>query len=316
MTLPLRNRVVLLCAPPLLLLVAASGALLVHMRTLSAVLLVLGLVASVYAAVCALLAARSLERFIAAMLTAFHSADKTGELRSWSETHSTLQELQELAEGYQHAAAAVRAVQERRRQAYVQSVGSLALALDARDPSTAGHSRRVSDSACAVGRAMGLPAQQMERLRVGAVLHDIGKIAVTDAILQKEGPLTDDEMTIVQRHPRVGRDILESVQGFNDYLDAVEQHHENWDGTGYPKGLRGEAITVEARIIHVADAYDAMTTNRCYRKGMSHEVAIRILWSCSGTQFDPTVVSLFAALPEDMLEHMRAVVAGEPMGEA
>ena len=163
---------------------------------------------------------------------------------------------------------------------------------------------------------MGLPAQQMERLRVGAVLHDIGKIAVTDAILQKDGPLTDDEVVMVQRHPRVGREILESAQGFNDYLDAVEQHHENWDGTGYPKGLRGEETVVEARIIHVADAYDAMTTDRCYRKGMSHEVAIRILWSCSGTQFDPNVVSLFAALPQDMLEHMRRLWRGEPMGQA
>lgn len=311
MSLSLRARVVLLCTPPLGLLGAAlAAAMLAHSRVLSLALLFAALGAASFAAVCGLLAAQSLERFIAAMLVAFHSADRTGELRAWSETHTSLMELQELAEGYQHAAASIRSVQERRREAYVESVSALAMALDARHPFTAGHSRRVSESACSVGRAMGLSAQQMERLRVGAVLHDLGKISVADAILQKDGPLTDQEMAQVQRHPRIGRSMLENIQGFGDYLDAVEQHQENWDGTGYPQGLQGEGIVVEARIIHVADAYDAMTTDRFYRKGMTHEVAIRILWGCSGTQFDPAVVGLFAALPQDALEEMRASVAG------
>ena len=313
MKMRLRSRALVLGGVPIALMLCAAATP-VHASGLQHGLVITALIATALATGFGVAEAKSLDRFLTAMLRAFHSAERTGELRAWTEPQSNMVELLELAEGYQHAAAAISSVQERKRQSYVESVGALAVALDARDPDTAGHSRRVSESACAVGRAMGLNPQQMERVRVGAMLHDIGKVAVTDAILRKEGPLTDEEATLVQHHPRFGRTILEGVQGFSEFLDAVEQHHENWDGTGYPMGLRGEEIVVEARIIHVADAYDAMTTDRCYRKGMTHEVATRILWSCSGTQFDPSVVSLFSALPQDMLERMRIVA--EPVANA
>src|ERR1700678_967714 len=158
----------------------------------------------------------------------------------------------------------------------------------------------------ATAAAMGLDPEHVERIRTGALLHDIGKIGIDDRILQKPGRLTDEEFAIVKEHPAIGRRILEGVRGLAPYLNAVELHHENWDGTGYPNGQSGEATPVDARIIHVADAYDAMTSNRSYRRRMTHERAIRELFRYAGQQFDPRVVELFAKLP-------REIVTGQPL---
>jgi HD-GYP domain-containing protein (c-di-GMP phosphodiesterase class II) len=147
---------------------------------------------------------------------------------------------------------------------------------------------------------MGLDPEQVERIRTGALLHDIGKIGIADSVLQKPGRLTDEEFAIVKEHPVIGRRILEGVRGLAPYLDAVELHHENWDGTGYPKGQSGEETPIDARIIHVSDAYDAMTSNRSYRRRMTHDEAIHELFRCAGTQFDPRVVELFAQLPREI----------------
>jgi len=144
---------------------------------------------------------------------------------------------------------------------------------------------------------MGLVPEHIERIRVGALLHDIGKIGIVDSILQKPGRLTDEEFEIVKQHPVIGRGILEGVQGLAPYIEAVELHHENWDGTGYPKGQFGEETPLDARIIHVSDAYDAMTTSRSYRRGMTHQQAIRQLFTYAGIQFDPHIVQVFARLP-------------------
>jgi len=134
-------------------------------------------------------------------------------------------------------------------------------------------------------------------------LHDIGKIGVSDVLLQKPGRLTDEEFTLIKKHPVVGRRILQSVQGFAKYLPAVELHHENWDGTGYPKRQRGQETPLDARIIHVADAYDAMTTDRSYRPGMSHDRAMDILAENASVQFDPDVVAaLVAALTSAVID--------------
>jgi len=180
-------------------------------------------------------------------------------------------------------------------------VGSLAHALDARDQYTAGHSRRVSELSCALASALKMQDQDVERIRAGALLHDIGKIGVADSVLQKPGRLTDAEFALVKEHPVIGRRILEGVGGFADFLPAVELHHENWDGTGYPKGQCGYETPIDARIIHVADAYDAMTTNRSYRSGMTHERAISELTKYSGIQFDPELVEVFVNLPREVL---------------
>jgi HD-GYP domain-containing protein (c-di-GMP phosphodiesterase class II) len=119
--------------------------------------------------------------------------------------------------------------------------------------------------------------------------------------LQKPGRLTDDEFALVRQHPVIGRKILERVEGFAPYLAAVELHHENWNGTGYPHGQKAEETPIDARIIHVADAYDAMTTDRSYRRGMTHERAISILIENAGVEFDPRIVPVFTALPLDIL---------------
>ena len=153
--------------------------------------------------------------------------------------------------------------------AYVEFVGSLASALDARDRYTSGHSGRVSEHSCATALAMGIQGEQLDEIRIGALLHDIGKIGVSDTVLQKPGRLTAEEFALVRQHPSIGRRILEVVQGFAPYLAAVELHHENWDGSGYPHGHVAEQTPLAARIIHVSDAYDAMTTDRPYRRGMS-----------------------------------------------
>ena len=160
-------------------------------------------------------------------------------------------------------------------RAYVEFVSSLASALDARDPYTAGHSLRVSEYSCAIARAMNVEQQEHELIRVGALLHDIGKIGISDAVLQKTGRLTPEEETLIRQHPVIGKKILECVHGFEAYLPVVELHHENWDGTGYPGGLKGEETPRTARIVKVADAYDAMTSDRPYRRGMRHDAGYR-----------------------------------------
>jgi HD-GYP domain-containing protein (c-di-GMP phosphodiesterase class II) len=206
---------------------------------------------------------------------------------------ASLKEIRELTESFDRAAGAIREGRERLYQAYLEFVGSLASALDARDCYTAGHSRRVSEISCAVGEAANMSKQDLDELRIGALLHDIGKIGIGDLVLQKPGPLTPEEFAEIKLHPTIGRKILEGVNGFQMYLPIVELHHEDWDGTGYPRHLRGEDTPLGARIVHVSDAYDAMTSDRPYRRGMKHEKALRLIQENAGTQFDPAVVAVF-----------------------
>lgn len=248
-------------------------------------------------------ASRSIVKPIATVVSHLRNAVGTGKLAEIASRPSSIAEIQDLAEIYNRAAHSVRAAGENLQAAYLEFVGTLANALDARDPYTAGHSRRVSDYSCAVARAMRMAPAVVERIRIGALLHDIGKIGVSDTVLQKPGPLTVEEFELVKQHPVIGRRILEGVQGFAEFLPAVELHHENWNGTGYPKGQRGLETPIDARIIHVSDAYDAMTTNRAYRRGMTHEKAISILIEYAGIEFDPEIVEKFVALPREFLAH-------------
>jgi HD-GYP domain-containing protein (c-di-GMP phosphodiesterase class II) len=164
---------------------------------------------------------------------------------------------------------------------------ALAQALDARDRYTAGHSLRVSDYAYGIARELELGEQHTENIRLGAWLHDIGKIGIPDAVLLKPGPLTAEEFGLVKLHPQIGRRILERAPGFEALLDAVELHHENYDGSGYPYGLAGENIHFYARLIRVADAFDAMTTHRSYRPAHTAEAAMAEIQRGSGREFDP-----------------------------
>lgn len=148
---------------------------------------------------------------------------------------------------------------------------------------------------------MGVNESEMETLRIGAMLHDIGKIGVPDHILHKHEKLTDAEFAIIQQHPVTGKRILERIGRFEQYWPIVELHHESHDGSGYPHGLKGDQIPLAARIVHVADAYDAMTSDRPYRQRMPEEKVRRILSECAGTQFDPVVTEVFLNIRIDVL---------------
>jgi putative nucleotidyltransferase with HDIG domain len=193
----------------------------------------------------------------------------------------------------------VKAAEEERLSAYVGTIRALALALDARDPYTAGHSERVSALSLAIGRCMWLDDVQLEVLRLGALLHDIGKIGISDHVLMKPGPLSADEYEVIKQHPVVGARILRSVPFLEAHIPIVELHHERPDGKGYPHGLRGTEIPLVASIVHVADAFDAITSARAYRPARAASEGLRELWRCAGAQFDAEVVHALAkALPD------------------
>lgn len=251
------------------------------------------------ALLCSVGSSRSMVKPITAMISHLRKSEDTGLLTEFEKELSGVREIRDLTAGFNRAAAAIREARDGLQGAYVEFVGSLANALDARDRYTAGHSNRVSELACATATALGVMPGEVEKIRIGALLHDIGKIGIADAVLQKTGQLTVEEFALIKKHPEIGRRILEGVQGFAPYLAAVELHHENWDGTGYPRGQSGEETPLAARIIHVSDAYDAMTTDRPYRLGMSHERAISILREFAGRQFDPRVVEVFTRVAEE-----------------
>lgn len=174
------------------------------------------------------------------------------------------------------------------------AVMALAVAVDAKDPYTQGHAQRVSQYAVAIGRALGLAAADLERLELAALLHDVGKIAVPDAILKKEGRLSDEEYAVITEHPVTGERMLAGLPYLaKDILPAVRHHHERWDGRGYPDGLAGAALPLDAAILTVADAFDAMTSTRTYRAALPLREAVRRIQEGSGTHFAPHVVLAF-----------------------
>jgi putative nucleotidyltransferase with HDIG domain len=175
-------------------------------------------------------------------------------------------------------------------------IGDLAASLDRRDGATARHSRAVVGSACAIGRALGLEPAALTELEVAALLHDIGKVAVPDSILNKPGPLTPEERAVMMQHPTWGADVLARIPGLEAVATIARYHHERWDGTGYPHGLSGTRIPLASRIIAVADAYNAMTSDRPYRQAMPVEEAVAELRAGAMWQFDPGVVEQFDVL--------------------
>ena len=171
--------------------------------------------------------------------------------------------------------------------------------LDLKDINTGVHSTRLAEWALRVARKMNIPEEHFYQVEVAALLHDIGKIGVPDAILKKAGPLTTEERALINRHPEYSWSILRLYPGLEDASLYALHHHENMDGTGYPAGLKGEDIPTVSRIISVIDAYDAMVSNRCYRKGLPHEEAVRRLLASSATQFDSNVVQAFIPIAEN-----------------
>lgn len=185
--------------------------------------------------------------------------------------------------------------------ANTSTIEALAAAIDARDKYTAGHSRRVADHATALAQALGYGERFIHDLRLACLFHDVGKIGVPDSILCKPDKLTDDEFTQMKDHASAGADILNKVQSLQKSLAGIRHHHERWDGRGYPDGLAGEAIPEVARVIAIADAYDAMTSNRVYRAAMPHEKVIGILKEGAGVQWDGAMVMKWVELLE--VEH-------------
>ena len=207
-------------------------------------------------------------------------------------------EIDALTSSFNEMMSAIRVAEGDTRSAYVGTIRALAMTLDARDPYTAGHSERVSALSVAVGRHLGLSEDDVEVLRLGALLHDIGKVGVPDEVLRKPGGLTAEEFEAIKLHPTLGARILRSVPFLAPHIPIVELHHERPDGSGYPHQFRGEEIPLLARIVHVTDAFDAMTSARAYRGARSTAEALRELWRCAGAEFDAEVVQALAgALP-------------------
>lgn len=166
-------------------------------------------------------------------------------------------------------------------------------ALEARDPYLVGHSSRVTTFAESLALTLGWRVERLEGLRLGGSLHDVGKIAVNADVLRKPGPLTGSEIRQIQAHPVAGAQLIDRVEGLRAALPYVLHHHERWDGTGYPHGLAGEEIPLEARVLGVADAFDAMTSARPYRAALTVDAALGELQRCAGTQFDPMLARSF-----------------------
>jgi putative nucleotidyltransferase with HDIG domain len=204
-------------------------------------------------------------------------------------------ELDAFTDTFNQMVTSLQAAEAQTELAYVGAIKALAAALDARDTYTAGHSERVSALSVMIGRQLGLDHGQLDVLRLGALLHDIGKIGVADRVLQKNGPLTQEEFEIIKAHPALGAHILREITFLTPHIPIVELHHERPDGRGYPHGRLGHATPVLARIVHVADAFDAMTTARAYRPAQTPTHAIAELWRYAGSQFDAEVVEAFVA---------------------
>ena len=176
---------------------------------------------------------------------------------------------------------------------------TLSTTIEAKDEYTRGHSHRVAEYSALIAQEMGWNRSEIVNLRHAAHLHDIGKIGVPDAVLNKVEPLTDEEWQLIRRHPQIGAEILSKSAHLNELKDIVLCHHERYDGKGYVQGLKGEKIPLNARIIGIADAFDAMTANRVYRKKLDMEFVLNEIKKGRGTQFDPMLVDIMLDLIED-----------------
>jgi len=182
---------------------------------------------------------------------------------------------------------------------HMEAIEALSAAVDAKDHYTRGHSDAVTRYSLALAEKLGFSGSETENLKAAALLHDIGKIGTPDSILRKPGPLQMDEWQVIEDHPKVGSEILEKVQQLGSIVPGVRHHHERYDGLGYPAGLSGKSIPLIARIIALADAYDAMVSKRTYRDALPREEALEELRRCAGTQFDPELVDIFIQIIEE-----------------
>jgi putative nucleotidyltransferase with HDIG domain len=202
----------------------------------------------------------------------------------------------------------LRATMQDLDRSYNFTLEAMGDALDLRDAQTEGHSRRVTAYTIAVAREIGLDTECLRTIARGAFLHDIGKIATPDAILLKPGTLTPEETAIMREHCARGYEMVHKIPFLREAAEIIYAHQESFDGTGYPRGLRGEEIPLGARIFAIADTLDAITSDRPYRKGRSFAEARAEIHRCSGTQFDPAIVKVFIAMPDDVWSDLRREV--------
>jgi putative nucleotidyltransferase with HDIG domain len=214
-------------------------------------------------------------------------------------------EVEELRAAFRELMRTVEESLRDRERSYVEAIGAVVAAIDARDHETTGHSFRVAHYALALARSLGVERKQLRAIEWGSLLHDVGKIAIPDAILRKSGRLTEDEWHVMRQHPSWGYEMLADVKFLEPALEIVYSHHERWDGEGYPRGLTNEEIPLAARIFSVVDTYDSITSDRPYRRARSHGEAIIELCRVAGTQLDPDVVEAFIRLPEVEIRRLR-----------
>ena len=212
---------------------------------------------------------------------------------------NTGDEIEQLAHEFNLMAEKLKTRQEELENAYLGTIKAITSAIDAKDKYTRGHSKRVTDLSLAMGKQLGFTAERLSVLECASLFHDVGKIGIEDAILNKASKLTEAEYSIIKKHPQIGVDIIKDVDYLRPIIPIIRHDHERYNGSGYPDGLVGESIPLEARVISVADFYDAITTNRPYRKGLDHEDAVREIIARSGTEFDPKIVDTFLECIED-----------------
>src|SRR6266540_2857943 len=194
---------------------------------------------------------------------------------------------------------------DRLRESYLDMIKTLAFVVEAKDPGTRAHLQRTHDYAVALTEAVDPELAADQRLRYGFLLHDVGKVGIPEAVLNKAGPLDDDEWEVMRAHPLLGVQMVAGIKSLGHAVEVIRCHHERWDGKGYPSGLAGEAIPLGARIFAIADAFDAITSDRPYRKGASADDARQEIRSFAGTQFDPRCAEAFLALDREVVQALR-----------
>lgn len=235
--------------------------------------------------------ARGITRPLRALIIGVRAIEK-GDLNNKVKIQ-TKDELGDLANAFNKMTSGLLEAQVKLQQNYLDTIKSLAKALEAKDNYTKGHSDRVTNYAVGIAYKLSLPEKEIELLREICVLHDVGKIGIPEDILNKKEPLTKEDWQVIRKHPEIGESILRPIEFLRLGLSIVSDHHERWDGAGYPKGLKKDEISILAAIVAVADAYDAMTSDRPYRKAMTKEKAISILNENKNIQFNAKVVDTF-----------------------